>query len=99
MELIAENKIRELVKQLNLEIGQVQQYCQIIRTLEPKPARGFFSSESGYVIPEAYITRNQQELLIVMNESALPKLTINQRYRNIIHHPEDPAALNFVKPN
>lgn len=97
LELIAGNKIRELAKRLNLEIGQVQQYCQIIRTLEPKPARGFFSSESGYVIPEAYITRNQQELLIVMNESALPKLTINQLYRNIIHQPEDPAVLNFVK--
>ncbi|HBF37894.1 MAG TPA: RNA polymerase sigma-54 factor, partial [Firmicutes bacterium] len=97
LELIAANKLRELAKQLNLEIGQVQQYCQIIRTLEPKPARGFFSSESGYVLPEAYIIRNQQELLIVMNESALPKLTINQLYRNIIHQQEDPAALDFVK--
>ncbi len=97
LEFIAENKIRQLAKQLDLEIGQVQQYCQIIRSLEPKPARGFFSNESGYVIPEAYITRNQQELLFVMNESALPKLTINQLYRNIIHQSEDPAALNFVK--
>ena len=97
LEFIAENKIRQLAKQLDLEIGQVQQYCQIIRTLEPKPARGFFSSDSGYVIPEAYITRNQQELLIIMNESALPRLSINQLYRNIIHQPEDPAAFNFVK--
>jgi RNA polymerase sigma-54 factor len=98
LELIAANKIREIARKLELNLGKVQRYCQIIRSLEPKPARGFDTGNPEYyIVPEAYITKNNDELVIVMNEGPLPRLVINQLYKRIIKQPENEASVSYVK--
>jgi RNA polymerase sigma-54 factor len=98
LELIAANKVREIARQLELDLGKVRRYCQIIRSLEPKPARGFYTGNpDGYIIPEANIVKSNDELVILMNEGTLPKLTVNQLYKDIIQHHEDAKSLGFVK--
>ena len=98
LELLADNKMKEIAKKLQISVAEVQQACQIIRTLEPKPARGFDTGNpEHYIIPEAYIRKIGDEFYILMNESFLPKLTINQLYKSIIKKPEDAQTVNFVK--
>jgi RNA polymerase sigma-54 factor len=98
LELIANNKLKEISRRLDLSLDKVQHYCQIIRTLEPKPARGFYTGNpEGYIVPEAFIIKSNDELVILMNESMLPKLTVNQLYNNIIKHGENQADFEFVK--
>jgi RNA polymerase sigma-54 factor len=98
LELVAENKVREIARKLDLEVEKAGQYCQLIKSLEPKPARGFYTGESeNYVMPEAYIIISNQDIVILMNESMLPRLTINRIYADILRKQEDQQALSFVK--
>ncbi|HBE80585.1 MAG TPA: RNA polymerase sigma-54 factor, partial [Firmicutes bacterium] len=98
LELVAGNKVREIARRLNVEVEKAGQYCQMIKTLEPKPARGFYTGGSeNYIIPEAYIVRNNDQLFILMNESMLPQLTVNRNYVDILRKQEDPEAFHYIK--
>lgn len=98
LELLADNKVKDIAKKLKVGLKKAQEYCNIIRNLEPKPARGFYTDERvNFVIPEAQIIKVENNWFILMNESALPQLTINQLYRDIIKRQENKQALDYVR--
>ncbi|WP_035292003.1 RNA polymerase factor sigma-54 [Clostridium sp. KNHs214] len=85
LELLADNKIADISKKLSVSVEEAQRYADLIKTLEPKPSRGFYTGESvKYIAPDAYIKKINGDYHIIMNDSVLPKLNINPIYRSII---------------
>ncbi|WP_298843803.1 RNA polymerase factor sigma-54 [Clostridium sp.] len=98
LELLAGNKYSEIAKELKISISEVQKYGDIIKNLEPKPSRGFYTGETvKYIVPDAYINKIDDEYFISMNEDVLPKLNINNLYKEIIKDEKDPEAVEYVK--
>ncbi|KEI14779.1 RNA polymerase sigma54 factor [Clostridium novyi B str. ATCC 27606] len=98
LELIANNKYNVIAKKLNISVKQAQSYGDIIKTLEPKPSRGFFTGEEvKYIVPEAYIKKINNEYYIIMNSSSIPKLNINNLYKNMLNNKEDKEVKDFIK--
>ncbi|MGH4137542.1 RNA polymerase factor sigma-54 [Clostridium sp.] len=98
LELLAENKYNVIAKELKLTISEVQKYVDIIKNLEPKPSRGFFTGETvKFIVPDAYINKIQNQYFISMNEDVLPKLNINSLYKEIINNGKDAEAVEYVK--
>jgi RNA polymerase sigma-54 factor len=98
LELIADNKYSVIAKKLNISIQEAQRYGDIIKTLEPKPSRGFYTGEDiNYVLPEAYIKKIDNEYFVIMNNDDIPKLNINKTYKNIIYNDEDEKTVKYVK--
>jgi RNA polymerase sigma-54 factor len=96
--LMAENKYNDIAKELKVTTTQVQKYGDIIKGLEPKPSRGFYTGETvKYIVPDAYINKFNNQYFISMNEDVLPKLNINSLYKEIITSAEDPEAVEYVK--
>jgi RNA polymerase sigma-54 factor len=98
LELLAENKYNDIAKELKITVSQVQKYGDIIKGLEPKPSRGFYTGETvKYIVPDAYINKIDKQYFISMNEDILPKLNINSIYKDIIKSGEDLEAVEYVK--
>ncbi|MCJ7688866.1 MAG: RNA polymerase factor sigma-54 [Clostridiaceae bacterium] len=98
LELLAENKYTAIAKLLKVTTSEVQKYGDIIKTLEPKPSRGFYTGETvKYIVPDAYINKIDNEYFISMNEDVLPKLNINSLYKEIIKEEKDVEAVEYVK--
>jgi len=98
LELLAENKYNVIAKELKITITQVQKYVDLIKTLEPKPSRGFYTGETvKYIVPDAYINKINDQYFISMNEDVLPKLNINSLYKEIINNGKDAEAIEYVK--
>ena len=98
LEEVSKAKYSYIAKELNLDLNKVQKYVDIIKTLEPKPSRGFFTGdETSYIIPDAIIKRIEDEFVIVMNDSVLPKLNINNTYSEIISSCEEKEVVDYVK--
>lgn len=98
LELLAENKYNAIAKELKVTISEVQKYGDIIKTLEPKPSRGFYTGEVvKYIVPDAYINKINHQYFISMNEDVLPKLNINSLYKEIINNGNDVEAIDYVK--
>ncbi len=95
---ISKGKYQLIGKALGIQPRQVQQYEDLIKELEPKPTRGFFTGEDiGYVVPDVYIRKLDNEYIVMMNDSLLPKLIINNTYKSVINHSEDKDAVDYVK--
>jgi RNA polymerase sigma-54 factor len=98
MELLADNKLRDLSKILGVKLGTIQQYVNVIKSLEPKPARGFYTGdEIGYIIPEAFLKKIGNDYYIIMNDDMLPKLNVNSYYQRIMKESRSQEAVNFMK--
>lgn len=94
---LAEGKYRIIGKYLNILPSKVQEYENIIKTLNPKPSRGFYTGEDiGYIIPDIYI-KKEEDFKIIMNDSILPKLSINKTYKEIINQSTDEGAIGYLK--
>jgi len=98
LELLAENKYNNIAKKLNIDVKKAQEYGDMIKTLHPKPSRGFFTGEEvKYITPDAYIKKIDNEYFIIMNDDMVPKLTINEMYKEIIRDENDKDAVDYVK--
>ncbi len=98
LELLAENKYNLISKELGINVKEAQEYGDIIKSLHPKPSRGFYTGEEvKYITPDAYIKKIDDEYYIIMNDSILPKLSINEIYKEIIKKEEDKDAVEYVK--
>ena len=76
----------------------MQEYEDIIKELEPKPSRGFFTGEEiGYVVPDVYVRKLNDEYIVLMNEGVLPKLMINNTYKKVLEFSQDKNTIEYVK--
>lgn len=95
---ISKGKYQQLSKILNILPKQVQEYEDIIKELEPKPSRGFFTGEEiGYVVPDVYVRKLNDEYIVLMNEGVLPKLMINNTYKKVLEFSQDKNTIEYVK--
>ncbi|SFB28146.1 RNA polymerase, sigma 54 subunit, RpoN/SigL [Clostridium frigidicarnis] len=95
---IADNKYQVIARDLKITPKEAQGYGDMIKTLEPKPSRGFYTGEKvKYISPDAYIKKINDDYVIVMNESITPKLSINNLYKEIINNENDKNAVDYVK--
>lgn len=98
LEELSENKYNVISKKMGIDIKKAQAYGDLIKTLEPKPSRGFYTGEEiKYITPDAYIKKNGDEYIIIMNEDVIPRLTINNIYKQIITNENDKDAVEYVK--
>ena len=98
LEYIGENRYNSIAKELNIDVKDTQRYGDIIKSLEPKPSRGFYTGEEvKYIIPDAYIKKIDNDYFIIMNEDISPKLSVNRMYKEIINNNNDKQAVDYVK--
>ena len=98
LEDIAENRYAQIAKAQNVTPKEAKEYGDIIKTLEPKPSRGFYTGdEVKFIIPDATIRKIDGEYFIIMNEGVLPKLSINPLYKEILNESKDNLAKDYVK--
>jgi RNA polymerase sigma-54 factor len=98
LEFVACNNQKAISKCLNISINDVQKYVNVIKSLEPKPARGFFSGDDiGYVIPDVFIEKVNDELFVNYNEKYISQLIINPGFEKISSDVKDNKLDSFVK--
>lgn len=95
---LSKGKYQLIGKKLGVTAKMVQGYEDIIKKLEPKPTRGFFTGEEiGYLIPDVYIKKVSEEYVVLMNDNLLPNLIINNTYKEVINSSNDSVAIDYVK--
>ncbi len=98
LELVADNKFNVIAKKLGITPKEAQDLGDIIKKLEPKPSRGFYTGDDvKYIIPDAAIRKIDGEYFVIMNEGVLPRLSISKVYRDILNQKEDKNTENYVK--
>jgi RNA polymerase sigma-54 factor len=98
LENIADNKYLIIAKETMITPKEAQQYGDLIKTLEPKPSRGFYTGdETKYIIPDAYINYIGDRFFITMNDKIVPELILNTEFKDILNFSEDKDAVDYIK--
>lgn len=97
LEDIAYNRLSKIAKELDLDIAQVQEICDYIKTLEPKPGRCFSSGDQvKYITPDATIEYIDGEYIILLNDITGPRLNINNFYKELMRKEKDKNATEYL---
>ncbi len=94
LEDVAQNKYPYIAKQLKITVEEVQDICDFIRTLEPKPGRKFSCSNHSYITPDAVIKEIGADYVIMINDNSSPRLIIREDYRRLLASGDDNAETN-----
>jgi RNA polymerase sigma-54 factor len=98
LEFVADNKIREIARKMNVSMAQAQSYCDIIRNLNPIPSRGFQTgTRELFVIPEAIVYRNEDGKLCIEDYRIdSRRLYINPYYKELVKSTNDRETLVYL---
>lgn len=98
LENLGDNKYAVIAKDLKITPKDAQDLGDIIKTLEPKPSRGFFTGEDvKYIVPDAQIRKIAGKYHVIMNEEMSPRLAINNVYKEILTENKDKDAVDYIK--
>lgn len=98
LEDIASNRMVKLAKEYDVDPLVIQDACDYIRTLEPKPGANYKGdTDIKYIIPDATIELIDNEYVITVNDFTGPKLRINNFYKSILKDGGDVNATEFLQ--
>ncbi|MCR2043117.1 RNA polymerase factor sigma-54 [Anaerosalibacter massiliensis] len=98
LEDIAHNRLCKISKKLGIELKDVQDICDYIKTLEPKPGRCFSGDmeEVKYITPDITLRYLDGEYIIILNDNTAPRLNINRFYKGLMASSDDPNITEFI---
>ncbi len=100
LELVASNRVPQIAKKMRLPLDTVSQLVETIRSLDPRPGSSWGGGEKAeYVVPDVTVKKVDGEWVIVLNEWDVPRITVNDYYRNMMKSgmPMDHAAEDYLK--
>lgn len=75
---------KAICKAIKASTEEVVAAVEIIRGLEPRPGREFSDEEIQYIQPDIYVYQYGNDFVISLNDDGMPKLKINNFYKNVI---------------
>lgn len=98
LENLADNRFSQIARDLDISVADVQKICDLIKSLEPKPGRAFGSRcDVKYISPDVIVRKIDDEYMVLVNDSAAPRLKINSYYRDILDNCQDqPAIFQYI---
>jgi RNA polymerase sigma-54 factor len=84
LELLGEGNLKELQKITNLREEELKENIKSIRLLNPKPGTKYSDENSIIFNPDVIVTKNNENWEVELNNSTLPKVTVNEEYVNEI---------------
>jgi RNA polymerase sigma-54 factor len=84
LENLENKRYDKIAKGLSVTPEEVLSAISIISNFEPKPGRLYNDDETIYVSPDIYVFKVGDDYEIVLNEDGMPKLKINNYYKEIL---------------
>jgi len=77
-------KYEAIAKDLQVRRDEVIKAVKIINSLNPKTGQAFDTEKPREIIPDIYVYKIGEEFVVVVNEDGLPRLHINNFYRQML---------------
>lgn len=98
LEDLACGRLQRIAQGLKISLNRAQELADLLRTLDPKPGRRYSGpGEVRYIIPDVVVEEVEGEYIIIVNDSSVPRLGINDAYRRVLTQAEGSEARKFVE--
>lgn len=98
LEDLAAGRIRKIAHALKLSDDRIRDLAMMLRKLDPKPGLRFSEhTEVRYIYPDVFVEEVDGEYRILINDTSIPRLRINQTYLRILNDEKCLEACKFVR--
>jgi len=81
--MLAARDVNGLARALGQTPARVEEVCDRIRRLDPRPGWRFGSSQVAYVVPDVIVRKNRGQWSVQLNPAVVPKLRLNHVYAQL----------------
>jgi RNA polymerase sigma-54 factor len=96
-EEFAEKSWKEIAKQLDVKLFDIQQLFDFIQTLQPRPGAAFHGGEAQYIVPDFDIQVENGVVKMNMHDSYLPKVSLNLQYYQHFLQEKDSQTKSYLQ--
>ncbi len=83
-DLFLRRQFPAVAKKLCVELPELEEALEIIKTLETHPGRRFSTDRPHYIEPDVFVRRVGDEYIIQLNDDGLPRLRVSRAYRRML---------------
>lgn len=81
---LARGRLNHIAQKLGAPVQKIQEICDLIRTLDPKPGLQFSGDEIKYVTPDVVVEKIEGEYVVIINDFNFPRLIVNNMYESML---------------
>ncbi len=93
LELVAGRDLAALQRELDINGEELDVTLALVRSCHPRPGAAFQATRTEYVVPDVYARRTPQGWVVELNQSALPRVRLNEGYAGMLTRAPDHAVL------
>lgn len=98
LDLVAKSKYAAIAGKLNISTARAARYCEMIRSLDPKPGSRFADqNEIQFIVPDISVVRSGGQFRVLQNHENMPKVLLNGYYRRLSAETEDREAKEYLE--
>ncbi|MFP4375621.1 MAG: RNA polymerase factor sigma-54 [Spirochaetales bacterium] len=85
LDLLDRGKHEEIAKKLKVDLNDVAEAREFIKSLTPFPGRLFSSDQPTYVVPDVMVVMREGQFVLIMNDEEIPVLGVSDQFSGIGH--------------
>jgi RNA polymerase sigma-54 factor len=100
LEDLSKKNFKKIAQALSVTVDDIVDAFELIKTLNPKPGKGFAFSEfdNQYIEPDVFVIKDGDEYKVFLNREGIPSLKINRQYEQLLKNKQiDESTKNFLQ--
>ena len=83
-DLFLRRQFPAVAKKLGVELPELEEEVELVRSLETHPGRRFSTERPHYIEPDVFVRRVGDEYVIQLNDDGMPRLRVSRAYRRML---------------
>ncbi|WP_439133185.1 RNA polymerase factor sigma-54 [Pseudomaricurvus sp.] len=97
--LLGSRDYKQLMRKTKLKEAQLRDAIILIQSLNPRPGDSIYSGETEYVVPDVFVTKQDDRWTVNLNPDIAPKLRINDTYASMVKRADTSSDNSFLRDN
>jgi RNA polymerase sigma-54 factor len=97
--LLGSRDYKQLMRRTKLKEPELRDTIQLIQGLNPRPGEQINSGETEYVVPDVFVSKQEDRWTVNLNPDIAPKIRINNDYASMVKRADSSSDNTFLRDN
>ncbi len=99
IDALAQRDFKLLMRKLKVKEDELQTAINLIQSLNPRPGESIGEDTTEYVVPDVFVTKENNRWLVNLNPEIAPRLRINSDYASLVKRADSSSDNTFLRDN
>lgn len=99
LSLLGSRDFKQLMRKLKVKEQELRDAIQLIQSLNPRPGETIGEDNTEYVVPDVFVSKQNNRWSVQLNPDIAPKLRINSNYASLVKRADSSNDNTFLRDN